>query len=144
MVYEPMAEQLYPGIAVILSILGGILILLSGLVILGVGIAGMPVVPGVAESLIVGLGTWGIVCGIIVIVAGYMVYKRPMSHTIYGIVVLIFSILSFSESGGYIIGGILGIIGGLWAIFWKPKMATQPTMTMAEKPPEKPETPPAT
>ncbi len=139
-----MAEKLYPSIAVILSIIGGILILISGLVLFGVGIAGAPVVPGVGVSVLLGAGVWGIICGIIVIVAGYMVSSRPMSHSAYGIIVLIFSILSFAESGGYIIGGVLGIIGGLWAIFWKPKMAATPVITRTETPPEKPEGPPAT
>ncbi len=139
-----MANTEYPSIAVILSVIGGILILISGLVLFGVGIAGTPVVPGVAVSVILGAGVWGIICGIIVIVAGYMVYTRPMSHSTYGIIVLIFSILSFAESGGYIIGGILGIIGGLWAIFWKPKMVSKAAPIMTEKPPEKPEVPPVT
>jgi hypothetical protein len=140
-----MANKEYPSIAVFFSVIGGILILLSGLVILGVGISGMPVVPGVAESLIVGLGVWGVVCGIIVIVAGYMVYTRPVSHSVYGILILIFSILSFIESGGYIIGAILGIIGGLWAIFWKPRMVAGPTTMMPEKPSENQgQTPPTT
>jgi hypothetical protein len=139
-----MADKEYPSIAVILSVIGGILIFLSGLVILGIGFVGMPAVLGIAESLIIGLGAWGVISGLIVIMAGYMVYRHPMSHLVYGIVVLVFSILSFAESGGYIIGGILGIIGGLWAIFWKPKMASKPTVAMTEKPPEKPEAPPAT
>jgi hypothetical protein len=45
----------------------------------------------------------------------------PCPDSAYGTVVLIFSLLSFAESGSYITGGIFGIIGGLWVIFWKPK-----------------------
>jgi hypothetical protein len=141
--HDVRAEKRYPSIAVILSIIGGILILISGLVLFGVDIVGASVIPGVGVSLILGAGVWGIICGIIVIVAGYMVSSRLMSHSTYGIIVLIFSILIFVESGGYIIGGVLGIIGGLWAIFWKPKMETVTTI-MPEKPSEKTQTPPVT
>jgi hypothetical protein len=141
--HDVRAEKRYPSIAVILSIIGGILILISGLVLFGVDIVGASVIPGVGVSLILGAGVWGIICGIIVIVAGYMVSSRLMSHSTYGIIVLIFSILIFVESGGYIIGGVLGIIGGLWAIFWKPKMEKVTTI-MPEKPSEKTQTPPVT
>jgi len=56
-----------------------------------------------------------LVFGIIVIVSALMLYRRPQRHRLYGILIMIFSVLS-----GEIIGVILGLVGGILAIIWKP------------------------
>jgi len=74
------------------------------------------------------MGILGVVFGVIVIVSAAMLYNRSDEHTTWGALILIFSILSAfgSMMGGFGIGFVLGIIGGVLAILWKP--ATPPTL----------------
>ncbi len=64
----------------------------------------------------------GLVFGIIVIISALMLNRRPHEHTTWGILILVFSVLSVfgSMMGGFGIGVLLGIIGGILAITWKP------------------------
>ncbi len=133
-----MAEQEIPTVAFILSLVGGLLILLSGIVFLMIGAAFMgsmmgalvPGFTGLVSSVIAGLGVWGLICGVIILLGAYMIYTRPDTHGMWGIIILVFSLLSFIEGGGYIIGAILGIVGGILAITWKPEKVS----AEAEKP----------
>jgi hypothetical protein len=52
-----------------------------------------------------------------------MLNARPQEHTAWGIIVLIFSIVSFIGMGGFLIGAILGIAGGALALSLKPPQA---------------------
>ena len=59
-----------------------------------------------------------------------MIYSKPANKKAWGILVIAFSIPSVITGGGFIIGFILGIIGGAQALSWKPKMqATKPATT---------------
>jgi len=64
----------------------------------------------------------GLVFGIIVIISALMLNRRPHEHTTWGILILVFSVLSAfgSMMGGFSIGVLLGLIGGILAITWKP------------------------
>src|SRR5208283_5298163 len=61
----------------------------------------------------------GLVFGIIVIISALMLNRRPHEHTTWGILILVFSVLSVfgSMMGGFSIGVL---IGGVLAITWKP------------------------
>jgi hypothetical protein len=48
---------------------------------------------------------------IIIFIGAYLIYM-PGRETLGGILVLIFSIVSFIGGGGFFIGAILGIVGG--------------------------------
>ncbi len=65
-----------------------------------------------------------LVFGIIVIVSALMLYRRPQRHRLYGILIMIFSVLS-----GGIIGVILGLVGGILAIIWKPPVTNHGSST---------------
>lgn len=54
--------------------------------------------------------------GIVLIVGGYLIYRKPESATPWGIAILVASIVSLLSIGGFIIGPILGIIGGILAL----------------------------
>lgn len=66
----------------------------------------------------VGMMSVGIISGILVLIGALMMYyKRAEQAKTWGIVVLIFSIVAlFGGGGGFLIGTILGIIGGALAI----------------------------
>ncbi|MDG7006626.1 MAG: hypothetical protein JRN06_00110 [Nitrososphaerota archaeon] len=62
----------------------------------------------------------GLIAGIAVLVGAIMIYARPSKAPTWGLLVLIFSILSFFGMGGFFIGAILGVVGGVLAMVWKP------------------------
>lgn len=57
--------------------------------------------------------------GAIVTVSGLMMYIRPHDSGRWGIVALVFSVFGFLGMGGFIIGSVLGILGGILALFKK-------------------------
>lgn len=63
------------------------------------------------------IGILAVVFGIIVIVAALLLYIQPSGHVVWGVLILVFSILSVF---GSVIGIVLGIIGGILAIIWHP------------------------
>jgi len=67
-------------------------------------------------------GLAGIVFGIVVIVSSVMLYNKPIDHSKWGLLILIFSLLSIfgSAMAGFGVGLILGVLGGIFAITWKP------------------------
>jgi hypothetical protein len=58
----------------------------------------------------------GVILGIIIIIAAVILYRNPAQITTWGIVVLVLSIISIFIGGRFIIGFILGIIGGALAL----------------------------
>jgi len=58
-----------------------------------------------------GMGVFGIVCAILIIVGALLAYYKGM-RVAGGIIIIIFSFLSIFSLGGFVIGMILGIVGG--------------------------------
>jgi hypothetical protein len=117
-----------PTAAFALSLIAGILILINGAAVGAVRSFIGPHIPGMGDrALVTGiLGTVmvaGIILGLIVIVAAVMLYRNPAQKTMWGVIILVLSIISIFIGGGFIIGLILGIIGGALALTWKPKTA---------------------
>jgi len=69
---------------------------------------------GLALNLVGGVA---VVFAVLIIVGAYFIYKRM--ETTGGIIVLVFSVLSIFVGSGWLIGLILGVIGGLLAIVKK-------------------------
>ncbi len=112
-----------PTAAFVLSLIAGIFILLGGLVIAALGalLASFFFGVGIVLAII------GLAFGIIVLVGAIMLYMQPEQHVTWGVIILVFSILSiFTALGGFFIGLILGIIGGALAISWKPQQMMMP------------------
>jgi len=58
------------------------------------------------------VGAIAVVFGILILVGAILIYK-PGNETAGGIIVLLFSVLSILTGGGYLVGFLLGIIGGV-------------------------------
>jgi hypothetical protein len=136
-----MAEK--PTAAFVLSLIGGIFILLFGIIfgiipfLFGAVIAAIPGIGGIGGIIIV-LGLLGIIYGILVIIGAALIYTGDKGKVkIGGILVLLFSILSiFSPAfGGIIIGFILGLVGGILALVWKPEEVPTRPVTATPPPP---------
>ena len=141
-----------PGTAFILSLIGGIFILLGGgaMTMLGSwmsnygsrnngnygygmmggygygGWGGM-MAPGFGMmggfGYAIGLmGILGLVFGAVVMISAVMLNNKPQQHSTWGTLIIIFSALSIfgSMMAGFGIGLILGVVGGILAITWKP------------------------
>jgi hypothetical protein len=136
-----------PTAAFVLSLIAGLLIVLGGAVRSMIGFywfggmmgsfwgrrGGMMGYPGfgmMGFGMMGGLGFMigivGLVFGVLIIVSALMLNGKPDGHMTWGTLIVIFSALSvFGGMGGFGIGLILGLIGGVLAITWKPTQ-TQP------------------
>lgn len=65
------------------------------------------------------LAAIGLISGIVILVGAIMVYTQPSKASTWGALILIFSILGFFGMGGFFLGGILGVVGGILAMTWK-------------------------
>ncbi len=119
-----MAEK--PTAAFVLSLIGGIFILLVGALIaavfatLGGLLGGFGLGDfGLGMAL---LGTVGLIVGLIIIIAAALLYMKPEQHVMWGVLILILSIVSIPFAfGGFIIGFILALVGGILGIVFKPQ-----------------------
>jgi len=136
-----MTEVEKPGTAFVLSLIGGIFILLGGgaMTMLGSwmgnygygmmgGYGGWGGRMGPGFGMMGGLGygfgflgVLGLIFGLIVIISALMLNNKPEQHSTWGILIIVFSVLSIfgSAMGGFGIGLILGVIGGILAVTWK-------------------------
>ncbi|HYB92870.1 MAG TPA: DUF6114 domain-containing protein [archaeon] len=125
-----------PTAAFILSLIGGIIILLVGFVVMVVG--------AIVSFFIGGLGgifgLLGVAWCILMIICAFMLNSQPEQHVIWGVLILVLSLLSWVGAfGGLFIGFLLGLIGGILGISWKPSatakipQATTPTMRICQQ-----------
>ena len=126
----------YPKTAAILALAGGMIMLLGGAIFIGVAsfviphmnLANVTVpkgmdkasLPGLISGILTVMGGFGLVCGAIVLVSATMLLAKVGGRRTWGILILVFSVLSFVGLGGFIVGAILGILGGVLTLRWKP------------------------
>jgi hypothetical protein len=77
--------------------------------------------PGLVSGIVEGIGLFGLASGIIVLASAILLMAVPNQRRTWGVLTLVFSVLSFLGLGGFVIGAILGIVGGVLALRWKPK-----------------------
>lgn len=98
---------------------GGLLCMISGLIILWVPAQLYEVAATPGSMIVVGL-----LLGGITLLMGVLSYIMPKLSTLLGILAILASTLSIMGAlGGFLIGTILGIIGGSFCIAWKPELA---------------------
>ncbi len=127
----------------VLSLLGGIFIVLGALVAsifafgsptivgsmsssmngmmggMGAGMSGMMI--GLMMGIYPIFSIVGLASGALVILGAVMLYSRPFEKDLWGAVVIAFSILCMlGGMGGFMVGLVLGIVGGALALVWNP------------------------
>jgi uncharacterized membrane protein len=77
----------------------------------------IPTIPGVANdtTVLYRLTAIGLIFGILVLLGAILLHIKPVNKNVWSIIVVVFSISSVITGGGFIIGFILGIIGGVSA-----------------------------
>lgn len=112
----------------ILSLAGGIIILIGGIVSLLWLLVGFPISFGPLADLRHTVGEQefrmfqmrytiaGLSSGIAVVLTSFMLNMRPQESKRWGVMIIVLSIMSILGMGGFIFGMVLGIIGGALAI----------------------------
>lgn len=75
--------------------------------------------------------TWvALIIGVMMLLASMLLYLRPELHVAWGVIILVFSVGSFTSvfatTAGFglgVLGMVLGIVGGALAIVWRPGVA---------------------
>lgn len=108
-----------PGAAFALTLTGGIFIFLGALfefLVLGAVFPFIGQGPGYWFTVLLGLA---IGPAIILLAASF--YNDPRHGAFYGTLILVLSIFSFfSAAGGFFIGLVLGVVGGILVLTWQP------------------------
>ena len=121
-------------IGFILSLIGGILIFVSSAIStvwfafgsspFGYGdfwgmMGGFHSMIGFNNEYLLSFSVLGLVCGVIVVIGSFLLNLRPLEHATWGVIVLIFSAVSFVSMGGWFLGAALGVAGGALSIAWR-------------------------
>jgi hypothetical protein len=126
----------YPRAASIIALAGGAIITLSGVLFVAVSAFILPnlsysnlstppnlppaSIPGMVSGIVGVMGAFGLVTGAIVLISSVMLLTNSGQRRTWSVFILVFSILSFIGLGGFIVGAVLGIIGGALILRWKP------------------------
>jgi hypothetical protein len=126
----------YPKTGLVLALVGGILIILGGMLLMAVSAFILPHldfanvntpphltragIPGLVSGIVGTMGLFGLVSGVVVLVSAVMLLAKPSQRRTWGVLILVFSVMSFLGLGGFIAGAILGIAGGILTLMWKP------------------------
>ncbi len=138
-----------PVAAMILSVIGDLLILVAGIFYIlvasaigGLGLGDIPELDTLEatlgidlETILLTIGVIGVVLGALVLVLGIVMYMKPGSSTALGIIILILSLISIIATGGFFIGLVLGLVGGILGIVFKPAPAVPTYDTSQMQPP---------
>jgi hypothetical protein len=117
-----MSKSDRPRTGFILSLVGGVIVLLFGVA--------MAFFEAIVSSFIIRgtgalFGSYGMLCGIGMMIGGTMMNWRAKQHTTWGAIVVVFSFLSLGATGGLIAGFFLGLLGGVLGITWRPHIISE-------------------
>jgi hypothetical protein len=126
----------YPRTASIIALAGGIVITLSGVLFVAVSALVLPnltysninvpqglpatAIPGLVSGLVGLMGVFGLVSGAVVLISAVELLTNPGQTRTWSVLILVFSVLSFIGLGGFVVGAVLGIVGGALVLKWKP------------------------
>src|SRR5215469_12038858 len=105
---------------------GGLLLILAGRELFVIPLYGVLVHGAIKLVIYIGIGgVFGVLIGILLIVAGTMLWIDPGHRVFYGVAGMALGIVSFPASnlGGFVLGMLLGIIGGAIGFAWTPAQA---------------------
>ncbi len=114
----PLSDE-HPIGAIVSSSIGAVLILVDGAVLVAASsivLSSTSPTDQLVGGDILGLGALAIVLGLVLLATVAYLAFNPETHTAAGVVLLAVSALAFLTGGGFFLGSILGIIGGVLAI----------------------------
>ncbi len=130
------ATSEYPTTASIIALVGGIIITLSGVLFVAVSTFVLPninysnlntppnlpasAIPGLVSGFVGLMGAFGLVTGAVVLVSAILLLTNTGQRRTWSVLILVFSVLSFIGMGGFVVGAVLGIVGGALLLRWRP------------------------
>lgn len=114
---QPISKTKRATAGFIVSLIGGILVLVQGLIrivrgevtFLGADLIRRRILGGLGLGII---GIIAVIFAILIIIGAYLIYN-PSTVVAGSLIVIVFSALSIIAGGGFIIGLIVGMIGGI-------------------------------
>ena len=128
----------YPRTASILALTGSTLVVICGALLTWVSAAILPhltfpnfnppqfapgSIPAIASGVVAGIGLFGLISGAVVMASAVLLIAVPSQWKAWGVLTLVFSTLSVLGLGGFLVGAILGVVGGIMALRWNPPAA---------------------
>ncbi|MEM4494275.1 MAG: DUF6114 domain-containing protein [Candidatus Caldarchaeum sp.] len=128
-----MSDASRPAAAFAVSLVAGVLILVGGLMGMvawmawggmsywggGWGMMGPMMMGWWLPMWFSAFSVLGLVSGIVIIASAMMLQNSPSEAKTWGTLILVFSVVSLFGMGGFLIGAILGIVGGILALTWR-------------------------
>lgn len=132
----------YPSGAYFLTLVGGIIIAFVGVIIfLFAGVVIDLLIPGSTGTVILTLSALGVLVGLLLIVCAWTLKHAKDATPVVGVVIIILALASLPFTlGGFGIGFLLALFGGILAILWKPSQdprldatGTAPNMSIIQR-----------
>jgi Family of unknown function (DUF6114) len=119
-----------PVAAGVLTIIGAFFILLGGLVFALVGAI------FAVFGFVSGLFLLGLFVGFVTLIVGFLMIAVPRGHTVWGVLAIVLALVSLPVAfGGFLIGFLLTLVGGILAVTWKPPVDRFITVEARKIPP---------
>jgi Family of unknown function (DUF6114) len=74
---------------------------------------------GSSNSFLAEISVVSLVCGVIILIGATMLKVDPHKSTMWAIIIIVFSVISFVGMGGYFIGAVLAVVGGAFVLSTK-------------------------
>jgi hypothetical protein len=119
----------YPSNAYLLSLIGGMLIVVFGLVELAAALLYSSIIESIVPGSTPFVAVAGVVAailGLVIMILGLRLKSNPASAHTSGVLIIVLSLFSYVGGGGFFIGLILALIGGVLALRWHPPRVAQP------------------
>jgi hypothetical protein len=119
----------YPSTAHILTLIGGILIIIDALVTVAFAgaLGSVSVFGGALAAVLIGIAVVGLIIGFLILYGSTQIRIKPAGAKTWGILIIVLSIVSLFTASGFFIGFLLALIGGILAYTWKAPMASAPS-----------------
>lgn len=124
-----MENETRPVGALIASLIGAILILVDAAALGAAGSAASQLGYAAVGGILGALAALGVILGLAILILAILVYLNPEAHVGYGIAILVLSLFSLITGGGFFIGLIAGVIGGILAIIFEPDYEPLPPLS---------------
>lgn len=114
-----------PFVGFVLSLISGLAMLVLGIAV-GVSNRGETVratlSDGGLEIRRVDWLTWpwlALILGLVIVISAWLLYSRPRENLVWGIVILVASLIGFATGTAGLLAGILGVIGAVLILTWR-------------------------
>ena len=124
---EPVSAGRRQTKAFVLALTAGILILANATAVAAAATwfpEVFPTIPGSSgndPATLYTVAVVGLICGALILLGAMMLRGKPAHRRAWGVMIIAFSVPSVVTGGGFIVGFIIGIVGGAFALSRKPE-----------------------